>query len=212
MKSEHKVLVIGAGGQIGQLLIRQLSETSCAVRAMVRDAQQAQFPPNIEIVESDLEGDVSDAMSGCQTVIFTAGSGAKTGFDKTLLVDLWGAKRAIDTAKAQGVSHFIMVSSRGADDPEKGPVRIKPYLVAKHFADAYLIESGLSYTILRPGRLIGESGEGLITTERPSDPEAQIISREDTANAILHCIENTAVVNKIYELFKGIEPIENALS
>lgn len=206
-----KTLVIGASGKIGQILLSRYSEDIAPAVAMVRNRKKLDARLSAEIVEADLEQDIAFAMEGCSTVIFTAGSGAATGLDKTLLVDLWGARRAVDAAKSQGVEHFIMVSSRGADNPDNGPERIKPYLVAKHFADEYLIQSGLCYTILRPGRLTDEEGSGLIKTVRPEDPEMQFISRDDTAKVIVHCLNNPSVHNKIYELFKGQDAIESVV-
>lgn len=207
-----KILVIGASGKIGRILVSKLSDLSHPTRAMVRDRHKCTFPESVEVVEADLEGDIASAMSGCGTVVFTAGSGAGTGLDKTLLVDLWGARKAIESAKASGVEHFIMVSSRGADNPDFGPVAIKPYLVAKHFADEYLINSGLNYTVLRPGRLTDDAGSGLIKTRRPKDPDEQFISREDTARAIIHSLNNKSTVGKVYELYEGQERIEDAIA
>lgn len=207
-----KVLVIGASGKIGNILINEYSESIAPAVAMVRNRKMANFDQSIDVVEADLEQNIDFVMNGCSTVIFTAGSGADTGLDKTLLVDLWGARNAIDAAKSNGIEHFIMVSSRGADNPNNGPLAIKPYLVAKHFADEYLIHSGLNYTILRPGRLTDDDGSGLINTSRPKDPEKQIISRKDTAKVIVHCLNNKSVNNKIYELYEGRDPIGSAIT
>ena len=207
----NKVLVIGATGQVGQMVVDRLASKGIAVRAMVRDSDKAKFSSNVEVVEADIEGDFSSAFEECSHVIFTAGSGASTGFDKTLLVDLWGARKAIDFALGARIDQFIMVSSRGADNPDKGPERIKPYLVAKHFAEEYLKASGLPYTILQPGRLLDADGTGYVRTDRPEAPEAQIISRDDTANAVIHCLGNTSTFNKVYELFIGDHAIDELL-
>jgi uncharacterized protein YbjT (DUF2867 family) len=44
-------------------------------------------------------------------IVFTAGSGGHTGFDKTLLIDLDGAVKTIEAAEQAGVDRFIMVSA-----------------------------------------------------------------------------------------------------
>lgn len=207
----NKILVIGATGKIGRLLLDQHLDAVSPAVAMVRDSNNANFHETVDVVEADLEKDIGFAMQGCDTVIFTAGSGAGTGLDKTLLVDLWGARNAIDAAREHGIRQFIMVSSRGADNPDNGPKAIKPYLVAKHFADEYLIRSGLTYTILRPGRLTDDAACGLIRTHRPENPDEQIISRADTAAAIVHCLNNGAVTNRIVELYKGDDAINAAI-
>lgn len=42
---------------------------------------------------------MTDAVKQAEAVIFAAGSGSKTGADKTIAVDQEGAKRLVDTAK-----------------------------------------------------------------------------------------------------------------
>lgn len=210
----NRTLVIGASGKIGKIIVSQLQDSGCHVVAMVRSKANAKefIGKGIDVVEGNLEGEFEYALNGCDQVVFTAGSGAATGVDKTLLIDLWGACKVIDRAKENNIQRFVMVSSRGADNPDKGPDAIKPYLVAKHFADNYLVSSGLNYTILRPGRLTDEPGMGLIKTTRPDNPKEQVISREDTASAIYYCLTNHKAIGKIYELYKGSEPIDIALS
>ncbi len=205
------ILVIGAAGKIATHLLPRLVEDGHQVRAMVRDTGQLPAQTHIEVVKGDLESDFSSAYRDCDTVIFTAGSGPNTGYDKTLTVDLWGAVKAIDAAKRIGIKHFIMVSARHADNPDQGLDKLKPYLIAKHFADEHLVQSGLNYTILRPGRLLDEPGCGRITTQRPPIREEQVISREDTAEVIRRCVCNATENKQVIELYKGDQTIEEVL-
>lgn len=206
-------LVIGANGQIGRLLIKRLVEAGKTPRAMIRDPEQAEALKALgaEPVIADLEGDFSAALEGCDQVVFTAGSGGHTGPDKTVLIDLWGAIKAVDAARAAGVSQFVMVSSRGAENPDAGPARIKHYTVCKHLADEHLIRSGLPYSILRPGRLTDDAATDQIRTDWPESPDDQWIPRDDVAAAIVHCLGSTATVNNIYPLFHGEQRIAAAL-
>lgn len=202
MTDIEKVLVIGANGKIGRLLVERLHERAIAVRAMLRPGGANPFKEAVEVIRADLEGGIETALAGVSHVVFTAGSGAATGFDKTLLVDLWGAVKAVDAAKNAQAQQFVMVSSRGASDPDKGPERIKPYLIAKHFADEHLRRVGLTYTILQPGRLLDEPGCNLVMTARPTEAQAQCIAREDVADVVVHCLGNAAFFNRTLELFK----------
>jgi uncharacterized protein YbjT (DUF2867 family) len=207
-----KTLVIGAGGQIGKILVKRLHDQGKAVVALVRNEDKAKklTTLGIETVIRDLEDNFEFAFKDCDNVVFTAGSGGATGDDKTLLIDLWAAAKAIDYAKKNNIHHFIMVSGLGADNPDYWTTNIKPYLVAKHFADNHLIASGLNYTILRPCRLISEKGMGRIKTERPKDPYNATISREDVANVIAYCLTSEKVKGKLYELYSGNDSIESA--
>jgi uncharacterized protein YbjT (DUF2867 family) len=210
---DKQTLVIGANGQIGKLLIQMMTEQKMPVKVMLRNAEQAGEFENLgaDVVIADLEADLPDhAFADCDKVVFTAGSGGKTGADKTILVDLWGACKTVDKAKQHAIKQFVMVSSRDAGDPEHGTKAIKHYNICKYFADKHLIESHLPYTILRPGRLTDGPLTGKITTVRPSDQEQQVISRSDVAACILQCLDHSETVNQIEELYQGEMPIQEA--
>ena len=151
-----KVFVVGANGQIGQHLINLLRDSKeHTVRAMVRKKEQADAfeKLGVETRLADLEGsvdEIAEAAKGCDAIVFTAGSGGHTGADKTLLIDLDGAAKTIEAAQKIGIKRFIMVSAIHAHRREKWS-SIKHYMVAKHHADKILEQSGLTYTIIRPG-------------------------------------------------------------
>src|SRR5690625_4737644 len=111
-----KVLVIGANGQIGKHLVQLLKESDeHTVRAMVRTEEQVAYfeDTGVETRLADLEGSVNDiakAAEDCDAIIFAAGSGAHTGADKTILIDLDGAAKSIEAAEMVGINRFIMVS------------------------------------------------------------------------------------------------------
>ncbi|MDO3384900.1 SDR family oxidoreductase [Gilvimarinus sp. SDUM040013] len=204
-------LIIGAGGQIGQMIAANLRQAGEPVRAMVRSHNQNLAAMGAELFIGDLEQDFRTAIDGCAKVVFTAGSGAKTGADKTILVDLWGAMKAIDYAADAGVEHFVMVSSRGADNPDLGPVAIKHYSVCKKLADDHLMRSTVPYTILRPGRLVDSPETGRISTTMPNAPEQQVITRADVAATTAFCLQNTQAANRIYPLVNGENTLSDAL-
>ncbi len=208
-----KTLVIGANGQIGRQLIGMMALASMPVKAMIRNSEHAQKLEQLgaEIILADLEQPLPDeAFADCDKVVFSAGSGGKTGADKTILIDLWGAVKAIDMAKKHKIKQFVMVSSRDAGDPENGTPAIKHYNICKHFADKHLLESGVPYTILRPGRLTDEAATGLITTQRPDDKEKQSITRSDVAACIVQCLDHSEAVNQVDEIYNGDTPIAEA--
>lgn len=209
-----RTLVIGAHGQIGQQIVNLLAQTELPVRAMVRKTEQLTTfnPANVESVVANLEDDFSQIFSGCDKVVFTAGSGAATGPDKTLLVDLWGAIKSIDLAQKQAIEHFIMVSSFNSHNPDTGPVAIKPYLVAKFAADHYLKNSGLPYTILRPARLTNEPARGKIRTDRPASLDERIISRSDVAAAVVYSLLNDHMKGHVIDLCQGDQLLAQELA
>ncbi|ABG40395.1 NAD-dependent epimerase/dehydratase [Paraglaciecola sp. T6c] len=209
-----KTLIIGASGQIGKMTTQKLLDDGTTVVGLVRDKSKLSDikSENLDVVEGDLEQDFSHAFKGCDRVIFAAGSGGSTGADKTMLIDLWSACKAVDYAKAANVSQFVMISSIGADDPAQGSDEMKPYLVAKHMADEHLINSGLNYTVLRPGSLKDEDAKGGFQTAKPDSKEKMIITREDVADALVFVLGNQNVNNSTYELFNGNQSLEQAFA
>ncbi|AZG33981.1 MULTISPECIES: NAD(P)-binding oxidoreductase [Shewanella] len=210
-----QTLILGASGQIGNMATKQLLAEGQSVIALVRDKNKLAdiaSDKKLRIVEVDLEQDFSQAFNDCDQVIFSAGSGGKTGADKTMLIDLWAACKAIDYAKAANVSHFIMVSSIGADDPDQGSEQMKPYLVAKHMADEHLINSGLNYTIFRPASLTDDRATGKVQTQRPSSKQEMTIHREDVARALTYAVGKPQLGGKVFELFNGSKSLTDVLN
>ncbi len=209
----NKTLVIGANGQIGKQLIGMMALANMPVKAMIRNPEQAQDLKKLgaETIIADLEAPLPDeAFVDCDKVVFTAGSGGKTGADKTILIDLWAAVKAVDMAKKHNIKQFVLVSSRDAGDPENGTPAIKHYNICKHFADKHLLESGVPYTILRPGLLTNDAATGLITTHRPETKEAMTITRADVAACVLQSLNHSEAINQVDELYNGDMPIAEA--
>ena len=201
------VLVIGANGQIGRKILGLLEKP----RAMIRDPGQAASIKELggDPVVADLEQDIGPAVAGCDTVIFTAGSGGRTGPDKTMIVDLWGAMKVIDAAAREKVKRFLMVSAIGATEPDRAADGIKHYMIAKRVADDYLVHSGLNYTIVRPGGLTNEAGTGTISAGEKIGRGK--IPREDVARTLVSCLELEETYRKTFAVLSGNVPIVQAL-
>lgn len=210
-----KVLVIGANGQIGQKVVRLLhANEQYTVRAMVRKEEQLEKlkNENIEAVYASLEGTVKEleaAMKGCDAVVFTAGSGGSTGSDKTLLIDLDGAAKSIEAAENVGVNRFIMVSALQAHHRENWNENLKPYYVAKHYADKILEASSLDYTIIRPGGLTNDAGTGKVDVA--TNLTRGTIPREDVAKVVVTSLTEEGTYKKSFDLLAGDKNIEQAL-
>lgn len=208
------VFIAGANGQIGQHLLRELADSDHEARALVRHQDQGPELQQLgatETVLGDLEHDCSEAMRGCDAVIFTAGSGPHTGPDKTIDVDQDGAMRLMDTALAMGIKRFIIVSSMRAEEPEKGPEKLRHYLWAKHNADEHLKNSGLNYTIVRPGQLTNDEGTGKVTLSERLE-EFGKIPRQDVARVLLAVLDAENTTNRVFDVVSGDTPVSEALA
>ncbi|WP_046079484.1 SDR family oxidoreductase [Halomonas sp. HG01] len=207
-------LVIGANGQIGRLFCELAQQAGEPVRAMVRnDDQRAWFEARgIETVIGDLEGELRHAFEGCDQVVFTAGSGPHTGPDKTLLIDLNGAMRAVDLAAELGLERFVMVSALRVDDPLAGPEKLRPYLAAKRAADAYLKAAEVPWAILKPGRLTDEPATRRVAASLEENGGHNDVSRANVAHALLHLVQGKAENGREYPLLDGEREIDAVLA
>src|SRR5690625_672268 len=181
---------------------------------MIRNPeQQSKFEEKgIKTVVGDLEGPVSDlelVMQGIDAVVFTAGSGGKTGPDKTLLVDLDGASKTIEAAENLGVQRYVMVSAIQAHNRENWSEQIKPYFVAKHHADRILANSTLDFTIVRPGGLVNDPPTGKIKIAE--NLERSTVTRADVAATIASVLQAENTIKKSFDLLNGETDIETAV-
>ncbi|MHA3027629.1 SDR family oxidoreductase [Chromohalobacter israelensis] len=207
-----KTLVIGANGQIGCQFCELAHQAGVPIRAMIRDtAQQAWFQARgIETVLADLEGNFRKAFYGCDQVVFAAGSGPHTGPDKTLMIDLHGALSAIDLAATLGIGRFIMVSAMRADRVLEAPAKLRPYMAAKHAADAHLRASRVPHVILKPGRLTDEAATRRVTTDVAGADDNRI-SRANVAHALLEVVRRHDLRQREFSLLDGDTDIAEAL-
>jgi uncharacterized protein YbjT (DUF2867 family) len=98
----------------------------------------------------------------------------------------------------------------GADDPTSAPESMRPYQEAKGAADKALRESGLDFTIVRPGGLTDDPGTGLVEVA-PSLGRRGSIPRDDVAAVLLAVLDEPSTIGKTFELLSGETPIAEAI-
>jgi len=208
------VVIAGGHGQIAMRLERLLVEGGHRARGLIRKPEQASDLEALgaEAVVCDLEAgdDVADAVAGADAVVFAAGAGPGSGAERKRTMDYGGAVKLIEAARAAGIRRYVIVSSIGAHDPGSGDGPMGPYLQAKHDADVALQESGLDYTIVRPGSLTDDPGTGLVTATTTMGGRGPV-PRDDVAATLYAALQIDSTIGKTFELFAGETPIEAAL-
>ncbi|RFU67203.1 SDR family oxidoreductase [Bacillus sp. V59.32b] len=207
------ILIAGANGKTGKILVDLLVQKGHTVKAMIRKEEQSEKMKGLGAVPvlADLEKDTNHAFKDIDAVIFVAGSGSKTGPEKTIDVDRNGAIGLIDTAKKNDVNHFVMLSSMGAEHPEQGVKEMQHYFQAKHDADEHLLNSGLGFTIVRPGFLTDDEPTGEIIAQTKLENNKGEITRGDVATVLAESLELDSTKNKTFEILNGNVPIGEAL-
>lgn len=213
-----KVLIIGANGKTGKRVVRRLAESRHDPLAMIRSVEQkADFDSlGVPTVSGDLEYPVDHAVRGCDAVIFAAGSGGRTGKDKTVLIDHIGAIRSMVAAAVHGATRYIMLSSINKDPHSES--NIKHYHRAKAHADAFLQSMHevmpehprLEWTIVCPGRLTEDASTGRVDVGSDLHITGQT-SRENLAATLVACLDEPTTVAKEFTLLDGNTPIAEAL-
>lgn len=144
----HKILVVGATGNVGSSLVEVLVKKGEQVKAGTR--HPADYPPtdNVEPVAFDFDQPetYAPALVGVDRV-FAITKTADIQADKTLIP-------LIDQAKAAGVAHIVLMTAMGVDQaPADVPIRR---------LELHLINSGIDYTILRPNWFMQNFSPGFL--------------------------------------------------
>lgn len=219
-----KVAIIGANGKVARLLVGKLAKltTEFDTTAIIRNPDQVQQFKDLGVNASvtsitDSVANITKALTGFDAVVFSAGAGGKGGVENTLLVDLDGAAKVMEACKAAKVNRFVMVSALKADDREFWyKTGLRNYYICKMFADKELRQSGLDYTILRPGSLADGEGTGKFIGLKAceaingADLYNASIFRDDVASVIIECLRNNKTIGKTISLLNGDVPLADA--
>jgi uncharacterized protein YbjT (DUF2867 family) len=207
------VVVAGGHGQIARLLYPALAERGHSARGLIRNPDHAADleAAGAEAVVCDMEaeGDLSGYLGGADAVVFAAGAGPGSGPERKQTVDLGAAIKLIRACQAAGVERYLMISAMGAADPAAGPEQMQPYLKAKAGADEALRESGLAYTIVRPGRLTDDPATGRVRVGERLDRGD--ITRADVAAVLAACLAVSETMDATFDVLAGDVPVDEAL-
>ncbi len=208
-----KTIIVGGTGRVGASLISQLKQQDdLTIFAGARHSEKIQEAPNVKPFHLDLhdkEADIKAALPEADSLIFVAGSGGKD----LLKVDLNGAVKVIQAAEELNINRFIMLSSRASLDPDtfSGPDAspLADYLIAKHFADEWLINhTNLDYTILQPTALTENKGSGQVTLGSYSQMDNSI---DNVAAVLAGLLTADNAIGKVIEMSDGDTPINKAI-
>ncbi|BAT51955.1 NAD-dependent epimerase/dehydratase [Nostoc sp. NIES-3756] len=254
-KIEDLVLVVGATGGVGQLVVGKLLEKDVKVRTLTRNADKAKkmFDNKVEVFVGDIRepNTLPAAVDNVSHIICCTGTtafpSARWEFDPQPNFFEWGqifldsnyreakAKNTPAKVDAEGVANlvaaaprnlkrFVFVSSVGIlrkDQPPFSILNTFGVLDAKQKGEQTIINSGLPYTIIRPGRLIdgpytsydlntllkATTGGKLNVVIGKGDTLAGDASRIDVAAACVESIFYSASERQVFELInKGTRP------
>jgi uncharacterized protein YbjT (DUF2867 family) len=210
------VAIAGGHGQVARRLARLLVERGDRVRGLIRKPEHEAdlHADGAEPVLCDLEAaepaQVAAAIEGADAVVFAAGAGPGSGAERKMTVDRDGAIKLIEAARSAGVGRYVIVSSVGAESPPGGDDVFSAYLRAKAEADAAVVASELDWTIVRPGMLTDDPGEGRARIQ--TEPIREGVSRDDVAAVLAAVLHEPRSAGLTIYVVGGGEPIDAALA
>ena len=192
-----KVLVFGASGKTGRMIVERATAAGHEVTAFVRNSEEGQAP-NVKVAKGDAtnRADVDAAMQGQEAVIDTIGG--KTPYKDT---DLESSAAAVITSsmKASGVRRLIATSMLGVGDSKDNAPLYARLLVStflrgadkdKLAMEAEVTSSGLDWTILRPAILNDDEATGNVQViAEGTEEKAHKITRADLAEFIVQQLQ-----------------------
>jgi uncharacterized protein YbjT (DUF2867 family) len=206
-KSKLLVLVVGATGSIGQLVVKEALHQGHRVRALARNRPaSAALPKDIEIVIGDLTkpATLSAAVADIDAIVFTHGTyGSVTSAES---VDYGGVLNVL-MALERPIGHIALMTAIAVTD-RKGAHDWK------RRAERLVRMSGNPYTVVRPGWFDYNNTDEIEPvflqgdTRQSGTPRDGVIARRQVARVLVSSLTAAQAAGKTFELVAqaGDEP------
>ena len=200
--AEGDVLVFGGTSGCGLETVKLLRSQGRNVTVFVRPTSNREGlePLGVSYVVGDAlnANDVTAAYASGTFDTVVSSLGGRPGQPRP---DYVGNKNINEAALAAGVGRVIQVSAIGIDDaptvkPDASDFMGNIYYEKKRGED-HLVESGLDYTIIRPGGLVDgpSTGNGQLA---PRDSEGGSIMRADVAFLVVQAMNDDSTIGQVY--------------
>ena len=208
------VLVAGATGRTGRLIVQRLQAHGIDFRLFVQSGVKAVELFGPEIVDKLVIGsvlsdkEVEAAMQHIDAVICAIGGNVMNPeAPPPSAIDRDGVIRLATAAKAAGVANFVLISSLGVTHPDH-PLnkygRVLDMKLAGEEAVRKLYgEAGFRHAILRPGGLLDSPAFRHVLRFDTGDRISGSITRGDVAEAAVISLWHPKAENRTFELIKA---------
>lgn len=198
-----KIIVFGATGGVGRLVVKQALEEGFDVTAFVRTPDKLKATDDrLTVVQGDAfhVEQVAAAIAGHDAVVSCLGSnqGMKKSEDLRTM-----AKNIVAGMQQHGVKRIVYTASAGINDELPGIGGkvmmgvLKQVLIDHRAAVDAIEEAGVDYTIVRPMGLTNDSFSGKYREAETGVPgKSRTIPRADVAHFILKALGDATYENK----------------
>lgn len=208
------IAVFGATGGTGRNFTAQALDAGHTLTALVRHPARLRRPDGrpfagdgqdrLRVVEGNVldPAAVAETVAGADAVFVTLGTTRGNPPD----VVSSGTAVVVDAMKGAGVRRLVVVSSLGvADSRDQVPwwfkllmsTALRPRFVDKADQEQTVRESGLDWTILRPGGLTNGPATGRTDVGTQAHVMARTISRADVAAVALRVMGTVGTVRRV---------------
>jgi uncharacterized protein YbjT (DUF2867 family) len=226
--------VIGCTRGTGLQIARQLAARGAAVRAIARDPAKARtlLPEAVDVRPGDVTDPGSLRRAGlgeCRAIFFAvditggvAGRGWFSPADQIRAITYQGLVNAVDAAREAGFTgRFVLLSGMGSELPSfTGRIlnTIKGNLQKnQRDRNAYLLNSGLDWSIGRGGVLTDDAGGRADIRITPPIHRLSLfrrVARADFARALIAAADTPAASRQAFDVFNepGQPPTDETLT
>jgi uncharacterized protein YbjT (DUF2867 family) len=209
------VLVVGATGSIGRLVVDEAIRQGHAVRALVRSQGKGdQLPRGVQVVIGDVTRSetLAAAVEGVDAIVFTLGSDGegKVGAET---ID-YGGVRNVLKAPGSRTARIALMTSIGVTNRTGDYNRSTGAHDWKRRSERLVRASGFPYTIVRPGwfdyngpdqhRLVLLQGD----TRQAGDSSDGVVARRQIAEVLVRSLTSDHAVRKTFELISERGPAQ----
>jgi uncharacterized protein YbjT (DUF2867 family) len=194
--AQPNILVLGATGGTGRLIVSQAVARGYDVTVLVRSAEKASVLEGAKLIVGDARDEIAlrQALKGRDAVISALGTAASPFREVTFLSS--ATRTLVSAMKAEQVSRLICITGIGAGDSAGHggflfdnvifPLLLRNVYADKNRQEAIVRESGLDWVLVRPSVLNDKPGRDSIRALTDlSHFRGGTISRENVARFVL---------------------------
>lgn len=219
-----RLAVSGASGKTGWRIVDEALQRGIPVRAIIRPTSQ--LPPallqaeqagNLEVHRLDLNSleSLLHALQGCAGLVIATGARPSINLAGPLQVDAVGVQSQVQACCSLGVRRVVLVSSLCAGRWFHPLNLFGLILVWKRVGERWLEQSGLDWTIVRPGGLSEDdsraSGDGVLFSSADQQ-QSQSIPRRLVAQVCIDALEEPSACGQIIEITSSAEQPQQSLA
>lgn len=204
--SQRTIAITGASGKTGFRIAEELIAYGDRPRLLLRsESVIPETLSNAEQVRISLQDSsaLDAALKGVDALVIATGARPSIDLSGPMRVDAWGVRSQVESCLRVGVSRVILVSSLCAGRWLHPLNLFGLILVWKRIGEQALQNSGLDWTVIRPGGLSEREQsldeEGVYWTG-PNQQEKDSIPRRLVARCCVEALNTPASIGKILEV------------